>query len=570
MSLTSMQEAELRELLEAMCEERATPDQLRRLETMVLADPQAEELYITFMTLQATLRCKFRGVPLARPVDALDAGIRLEGSRVRRHPLRLGWTLATAACLAAAVTLGLSLRGRLGGGPSSDRRPVPSADLAAGPAMGASGLLWKGVEPLAVVVQTDDARWEQAEGPTPVRGHTVGPGRFRLASGTTTFAFLNGVMLTLEGPADIDLISVERVFCRRGKLRTRVPKGAEGFIVASPSSAVVDLGTEFALNLEDDGHAQVMVFEGVAETALLGLGGVPKLTQTVNRSEAFDLDPESGRIAASSAKPERFVAAPSISAGPLSLDPGYPGAVLAARPRSYWRFESTEGGEVKNEVPGGPPLRVNGPVAVASGDSGNGCATFIPGAPEQFLTADTLFDLTTEPGHAVEFWFQADRYLHASLVGFIPPKEFLEPGNRDPYVHTLLVELTAQQRQTLNKPASVRFLHRWPIDYRLGNNLFSERNYVPWAWHHVVAQRTGDRMELFFDGAAESAVPLEAAHPKLACRLVVGRRVPLATEKSDARPFVGRLDELAVYDHALSGAQVRSHFLLAKPNHSLE
>ena len=187
--------------------------------------------------------------------------------------------------------------------------------------MGASRLLWKGAEPLAVVVQTDNARWEQAEGPAPVRGHTVGPGRFRLASGTATLAFLNGVMLTLEGPADIDLISVDRVFCRRGKLRTRVPKGAEGFIVASPSSAVVDLGTEFALNVEDDGHAQVMVFEGVAEAALLELGGVPKLTQTVNRSEAFELDPESGRIAASSAKPERFVAAPSIPAGPLSLDP---------------------------------------------------------------------------------------------------------------------------------------------------------------------------------------------------------------------------------------------------------
>ena len=61
-----------------------------------------------------------------------------------------------------------------------------------------------------------------------------------------------------------------------------------------------------------------MVFEGAAETALLGRGGVPKLTQTINRSEAFELDPESGRIAASAAKPERFVAAPSIPAAPLS------------------------------------------------------------------------------------------------------------------------------------------------------------------------------------------------------------------------------------------------------------
>ena len=68
----------------------------------------------------------------------------------------------------------------------------------------------------------------------------------------------------------------------------------------------------------------------------------------------------------------------------------------------------------------------------------------------------------------MEFWFQADRYLHASLVGFVPPKELVGQGRRIPYVHTLLVELTAQERQTLNKPASVRFLHRWPIDSRIG------------------------------------------------------------------------------------------------------
>ena len=66
-------------------------------------------------------------------------------------------------------------------------------------------------------------------------------------------------------------------------------------------------------------------------------------------------------------------------------------------------------------------------------------------------------------------------------------------------------------------------------------------------------------------------MPLEADHPKLACRLVVGRRTPVASDNpSDARPFVGRLDELAVYDHALSAREVRRHFLLAKPNHSPE
>ena len=61
----------------------------------------------------------------------------------------------------------------------------------------------------------------------------------------------------MEGPADLELIAIDRVFCRRGRLRTRVPDGAEGFVVSGPGSAVMDLGTEFALNVEADGKARV-------------------------------------------------------------------------------------------------------------------------------------------------------------------------------------------------------------------------------------------------------------------------------------------------------------------------
>jgi hypothetical protein len=570
MSLTRAERAALLELLEALCEERITPDQVARLEQMVLGNSHAEKLYITFMTLQANLHFEFGSVFLAFPVDAVDSGNPPAGRQGRRRSARLSRSIAIAATLFAAVTLGASLWGRRGVEPVGKRVPGASVDIPVGSGPRVRRMIDKGDGPIAVVAQTVGARWEESVGPAPVRGRAVGLGRYRLASGRVTFAFINGVMLTLEGPADVDLISIDRIFCRWGKLRSRVPKGAEGFIVASPSSAVVDLGTEFAMNLEDDGHAQVMVFEGAAETALLDTGGIAKVTQTINRSEAYELDPESGRIAASSARPERFVAAPSIPASLLSLDPGYPRAVLAAKPTGYWRFESLKGDAVPNEVPGGSPLRVNGPIEVAGGDVGMGCATFRPGAPAQFLTSDSLFELARQPGHATEFWFQAEQYLHASLVGFLPPEELVRPGQKDPYVHAMLIELTAQARQTLNKPASVRFLHRWPIDSQLGNNLFSELNYIPWVWHHVVAQRAGDQMELYLDGVVETAVPLETDHPKLPCRLMVGRRSPVASDWSDARPFVGRLDELAVYAHALSAQEVSRHFLLSKPNRSPE
>jgi hypothetical protein len=380
------------------------------------------------------------------------------------------------------------------------------------------------------------------------------------------FAFLSGVTLTMEGPADLELVSPDRVFCHRGRLRARVPEGAEGFVVASPASAVVDLGTEFGLNIEGDGRSRVMVFEGEAMAALFDVAGSPQRTQRVDRSKSYELDPRTGSIGETVARPEGFVTPSELSSPPLVLDPSYAAAVLRSRPRGYWRFERRDGDAVSNEVPDGPPLLVRGPVEIAGAPSGNGYALFKPGSPEQFLTTDGLWELAREPGHAVELWFLSDDIRYASLVGLYPPPELNVPEERAHIAHNFFVELTARNRlYTLYKPASVRFLHRWPLDPRVGNNIVSEEIFTPRRWHHVVAQKSGDRMELYFDGEPDHSMPLISDHQTVSCHLVVGRRTTEPANRNDIRPFVGRLDELAIYDHPLSAEEVRRHFKLASP-----
>jgi hypothetical protein len=433
------------------------------------------------------------------------------------------------------------------------------------PHTGGGRFLIKDREAVAVVMSLADARWDPSDGPDPAEGRAVAAGRLRLRSGRATLAFVNGVTLTLEGPADVDLVSIDRVFCRQGKLRARVPKGAEGFVVASPSSAVVDLGTEFAMSVEDDGHARVMVFEGAAEAALLSDSGAPRRTQLVESNRAFDLDPGTGRIDAAPAGPAGFVAAPDLPDRDLELDPSYADEVLRSRPRGYWRFETLSGGAVPDEVAGGPPLRAHGPVAIARSPGRNGHARFGPGAPGQYLDTEPLWELPAEPGHAVELWFLADRIDYTSLVGLYPPQDLNPPDQKGRFLHTFFVEATAWQRQSLQKPASIRFLHRWPIDIRVTTDcLFSEGVYVPRRWHHVVAQKAGRRLELFLDGELDLSRPLDPDHPTLSCHLVVGRRTPESDDPKDSRSFVGRLDELALYDHPLSAEEVRRHFRLGR------
>ena len=137
--------------------------------------------------------------------------------------------------------------------------------------------------------------------------------------------------MTLEGPADLDLVSIDRVFCRQGRLRARVPKGSEEFVVTSTRTAVLDRGTEFGLNVGANGTSRLMVFEGAAEAALLDAAGAARLGQVVGQRQSFEIDPRTGRIASAVAEPDGFVPAPSGSVPPLVLDPGYTGAVLRSR-----------------------------------------------------------------------------------------------------------------------------------------------------------------------------------------------------------------------------------------------
>jgi hypothetical protein len=488
--------------------------------------------------LEDALMQRVRGIPIRRP-----------------RPWRV-WLLFLSA--AAALVIGATLMLRWPDKP--DKAPSPAPGLTR-----ATTSPGRPESAVALVVKLEGARWESGQGALRDEGMVVVPGRYQLGSGRAALSFFSGVTLILEGPADVDVLAVDRVYCRRGRLRARVPEGAKGFVVASPGSAVVDMGTEFALNVEADGKARLMVFEGAAEAALIDATGTPTRTQLVEQSQAFELDPRTGRIAESVAQPEGFVAASGQVPSRLRLDPGYAAAVLAAQPRDYWRFETQEAGAIPNEVEAGAPLRASGGVVVTGADTSenNGCALFPAGIPAQFLATDGLWNVRSRPGHAVELWFMPEGISHASLIGLFPPKAYLKPGQHGRHVHTFLVELTAWDRQSLFKPASVRFLHRWPLDTRIGSNILSDEIYIPGRWHHLVAQKNGPAIELYFDGALAHSLELRPDHPDVGCRLVVGRRTPDPLEPADSRSFVGRIDELALYDHPLSPDEVRRHFQLA-------
>jgi hypothetical protein len=93
-------------------------------------------------------------------------------------------------------------------------------------------------------------------------GVNLEPGRFTLATGVVQLEFLSGTNLVVEAPADIELLTSNSVFCRRGKLRARVPLQAHGFTIDTPNHRAVDMGTEFAVGVSPELGEEVHVLDG--------------------------------------------------------------------------------------------------------------------------------------------------------------------------------------------------------------------------------------------------------------------------------------------------------------------
>jgi hypothetical protein len=485
------------------------------------------------------------GRPTLRPKSKSKLNLRLKGIVI--------WGAVAAAAALVLLSVGLALRSGPRGGREVTPRTIASAPTSAKPypkIPATSGL--------AVVVKLDGVRWEVDDEPHPAPGDVLAAGRLRLRSGRATLTFLSGVVLIVEGPADLDLVSADRVFCRHGRLRSRVPEGAEGFVVSAPRSAVLDVGTEFEYDIAADGKARVMVHEGEAEGAVLSASGVPQHTLRMRKNQAFEINPGSGLISGL-ANPKGAIAPTDLKAPSLVLDPAYPGAVLALRPWSYWRFESMIDGAIPSEVPGRPPLHAHGPIRVAGTPGDNHYAVFKAGETGQCLLMDGRYEPSPSPGYAVELWFLPEAIRHAALAGLFVP------GDDELHVkHLLFTEMTALTRQTLHPPGSVRFLHRWPPESDGGSNLYSRQHYVPYRWHHLVVQISGDRMELFLDGEPTDSMPIRPGHSTVPCQFLLGRltTVPIHAWWT-SRPFAGLMDEVALYDRPLSAEEIRDHHRLA-------
>lgn len=116
-----------------------------------------------------------------------------------------------------------------------------------------------GAEPPAAarIVSSDHAVWTTAP-----KNHWIGGRNLELLSGSADLELDGGSRILLSGPAKIDMESSEQLVLHEGTLDAVIAPNDVGFCVSTPHARVVDLGTQFRVEVDKFGATSVNLRKG--------------------------------------------------------------------------------------------------------------------------------------------------------------------------------------------------------------------------------------------------------------------------------------------------------------------
>lgn len=231
--------ADLDQLIHRFLDGTLDRNEGEELNQRLKSDPAAADRFAEVAVLHNSLQSGFRSGTLAtRNTHAIAT---VSGRKPLLSIVKpfLPWALAAAAAIAAIIAL----------------RPAPllnTAPIAA---------IEKHNTGFAVLTHTVAPTWS---GNSPAQGDLLPQGLLELKSGLAQIEFFSGVSLVVEGDAALEIISPDEMRLVRGKLRAHVPPPAIGFKIHTPQGTVLDLGTEFALDVSAS-NSELHVIDGEVE-----------------------------------------------------------------------------------------------------------------------------------------------------------------------------------------------------------------------------------------------------------------------------------------------------------------
>jgi hypothetical protein len=161
-------------------------------------------------------------------------------------------------------------------------------------------------EPVAVLTDSIDAQWHSVNADIQsgfLFYNTDDP--VLLKKGIVEIEFDYGAKVVIEGPTEFACKSGNQIYINYGRLYARVPARATGFTVETENSRIVDLGTEFGVQVNVDGLTELHVHKGL--TKLLTGKKKDKGVFSIAEGQAMAVSPDGESVKEIRLKQDRFV-----------------------------------------------------------------------------------------------------------------------------------------------------------------------------------------------------------------------------------------------------------------------
>ena len=248
MSIEDHKILEMHELLNGLVENNLSIKEKARLQTLLEESGWAREQYVRFMDMSASMG-HYAEELIGDDFEKFGQP-NLKDSIVR--------FVSPILSIAATIAVGFYLFTKF----PEDGDPFQQPPQSQLQKLSIESELLSNDGTLAVLTKAVGIKWSNQTGYRPSLGSTLDSSHLQIDEGLAQVEFLQGSTVILEGPVNFELLDDNEGALVLGKLRATVPKVARGFTVHLPKGKLVDLGTEFGLNVYEGGSTEIFVYRG--------------------------------------------------------------------------------------------------------------------------------------------------------------------------------------------------------------------------------------------------------------------------------------------------------------------
>ena len=277
---------DVEKLFAAATDGQLSDDDLIKLEALLVDSPHLQQLYTDYCQLAAEVRIQCQGERALN--DALQNVEALSAADTSPTPSKS--RLQLAFLLARPKTLAISIAALV--------LAIIVTTMAVLSPPGSTETQHDPHDFIAKLTHTRDAVW--ATGQTNnYRGANLRVGqRLELKSGQVDIAYHSGAQVLLEGPAVYEVLGVNEGYLHRGSLVGRVTlDSAKGFTVETPFARVEDQGTEFGIEVVQNGAAVVLVLKGKVDFVRESSGNRPEQRVSLTKDQSASIKTKGGAFA---------------------------------------------------------------------------------------------------------------------------------------------------------------------------------------------------------------------------------------------------------------------------------